>query len=245
VVRLDAASGMVLDMSAPLPFDSKQPRMAADAAGRIYLTNGSFGQGRVFCFTPDLVELWSEAVPNVNVGGPAIADGGILIVAGTGTNVRAYDPCPTPVVYCTAKPGLACGVPAIASSGKPSASLASGFVVSAGPARSERLGVLLYTSSGRDLLPFPSGGHVLCIAVPVRRGGPADSGGTPGPNCDGLFALDLNSFASGNYNPPVATYSPAAFLSTVGTQVNCQWWGRDTVANGALLSDALEFLVGS
>jgi outer membrane protein assembly factor BamB len=244
IVRLDPTSGMVLDTSRSFPFDfPMQPRMAADAAGRVYLTNGGFGQGRVFCFTPDLALLWSEAVPNVNVGGPALGAGGILVVAGTGTNVRAYDPCPTPVTYCTAKPGLACGLPAIASSGKPSTSASSGFVVSAAPARSERLGVLLYTDAGRDVLPFPSGGHVLCVAVPVRRGGPADSGGTPGPNCDGVFALDLNAFAAGAYNPPFPAHVPAAFLSSVGTQVNCQWWGRDTVASGSFMSDALEYSV--
>jgi hypothetical protein len=105
------------------------------------------------------------------------------------------------------------------------------------------MGVLLYSDAGRALLPFPSGGHVLCIAVPVHRGGPVESGGTPGPNCDGAFALDLNAFAAGAYNPPFPTYHPAAFLAVVGTQVNCQWWGRDTVASGSFMSDALEYSV--
>ena len=150
----------------------------------------------------------------------------------------------SPLAYCTAKPGLACGVPQISSSGSPSASATSGFVVSAQPARSTRTGVLLYTNNGRANLPFPSGGHILCIsASPLRRGGPTDSGGTPGPNCDGVFSLDMNAYASGNYNPPFPTHSPAAFLLVPGTQINCQWWGRDSVATGSFMSDALEYCV--
>jgi hypothetical protein len=29
----------------------------------------------------------------------------------------------------------------------------------------------------------------------------------------------------------------------VGQQVNVQWWGRDTVANGSYLSEGLEYVV--
>lgn len=162
------------------------------------------------------------------------------------TTVAGCTACSAPpVAYCTTKPGLACGVPQIASTGSPSASAASGFVVSAQPARSTRAGVLLYTNNGRANLPFPSGGHILCIsASPLRRGGPVDSGGTPGPNCDGAFSLDMNAYASGNYNPPFPTHNPAAFLLVPGTQVNCQWWGRDSVATGSFMSNALEYCVG-
>ena len=90
--------------------------------------------------------------------------------------------CPNVVTYCTAKPGLACGVPSISSTGTPSASATSGFIVQASPARSKKTGILLYTSTGRANQPFPSGNHILCLATPpLRRGGPTDSGGTPGP----------------------------------------------------------------
>jgi hypothetical protein len=148
-----------------------------------------------------------------------------------------------PATYCTAKPGLACGPVAITFNGASSASATSGFEILAAPARSERLGVLLYSNAGRAVLPFPSGGHILCMQTPIRRGGPASSGGTPGPNCDGVFALDMNAFASGSYNPPFPTYAPAAYLLTVGQQVNVQWWGRDTVPTGSFMSDALEYFV--
>jgi len=152
--------------------------------------------------------------------------------------------CANPVTYCTPKPGLACGTPGIQFSGVPSATATNGFKIGAGPARSNRLGVLLYTNAGPDNLPFPSGGHILCIATPVRRGGPADSGGTAGPSCDGFFGFDFNEFTSGNYNPGFPTHSPAAFLKTPGTLINCQWWGRDTMATGSFMSDGLQFFQG-
>ena len=102
----------------------------------------------------------------------------------------------------------------------------------------------MYTSSGRAVLPFPSGGHILCMQTPVRRGGPADSGGTPGPFCDGTFRLDMNAFASGTYSPGFPTYAPAAFLTVIGQQIDCQWWGRDSITTGSFMSDAVEYFVG-
>lgn len=145
-------------------------------------------------------------------------------------------------VYCVAKEGLFCGLPSIGSQGLPSASATSGFVVTGSPARANRLGVLLYTNAGRAAVPFVSGGHILCIGFPpLRRGGPVDSGGVA--TCDGVFSLDMNEFASGNYNPPFPTHVPAAFLSVIGTMVNCQWWGRDTMATGSYMSNGLEYCI--
>ncbi len=98
VLQLDPANGNVLASSDPLPFDfPSEPRMAIDAAGKIFLTNGSFGQGRLFSFNPDLTLRWSVPLSGVNLGGPALGEDGILIVCGTGTNIRAYQtepPCP-------------------------------------------------------------------------------------------------------------------------------------------------------
>ena len=154
--------------------------------------------------------------------------------------------CPNIATYCTAKPGLACGVPSISSTGTPSASATSGFLIQASPARSKKTGILLYTSTGRANQPFPSGGHILCLSTPpLRRGGPVDSGGTPGPNCDGVFTLDMNAFAHGLWVPQggQASNNPAPFLRSISQQINCQWWGRDSVATGTFMSDALEYIV--
>lgn len=66
------------------------PRMAIDAAGVVYLTNGASAGGRLYAFDAALDLVWSESVPQVNLGGPILGDGGILVVCGTGTNIRAY-----------------------------------------------------------------------------------------------------------------------------------------------------------
>jgi hypothetical protein len=49
----------------------------------------------------------------------------------------------------------------------------------------------------------------------------------------------MNSFASGALGG-----SPSAALRTVGTLIDCQWWGRDFGASfNTTLSNALEYTV--
>jgi hypothetical protein len=95
VSRRDPQTGKELDASAPITLDDPTgnftPRMASDALGRIYLSNGQFTNGKLYSFNADLSERWSIDVPNINIGSPAIGQDGILIVAGVGTNVKAYD----------------------------------------------------------------------------------------------------------------------------------------------------------
>ena len=91
ILKLDPATGDTLAISPPIQADfPMQPRMAADAAGRLYVTNGGFGLGFLYCFNDDLTVRFSQPVPNVNLGGPVIGQGGILVVCGVGTDVRAY-----------------------------------------------------------------------------------------------------------------------------------------------------------
>jgi outer membrane protein assembly factor BamB len=92
VIRIDPNSGIVIDTSEVfLGGDFSQPRMAIDAQGYVFVTNGGFTGGALHSFNPDLTLRWSENITNVNVGGPAIGNNGTLIVCGTGTNVRAYE----------------------------------------------------------------------------------------------------------------------------------------------------------
>lgn len=90
LVRLDPATGLPVGASALITSDFYQPRLAIGAAGTVYVTNGGYSQGRLFAFAPDLSPLFSVPVPNVNVGGPALGENGVLVVCGTGTDVRAY-----------------------------------------------------------------------------------------------------------------------------------------------------------
>ncbi len=86
--RLDPATGAVID-AFPLGADNSV-RMATDAVGRVYVSNGEFSTGEFYCFEADLTLRWSEAVQNINIGGPALGRDGTLVVAGIGGDVRAY-----------------------------------------------------------------------------------------------------------------------------------------------------------
>jgi hypothetical protein len=153
-------------------------------------------------------------------------------------DVQHSPPVPS---YCTAKSNLACGLPSIAAQGSSSAAASAGFLITAAPARGDRTGVLLYNTV-RQVPAIPFQGGLLCLATGgLRRAGPATSGGTPG-GCDGTFAIDMNTFAKGLWPQP--STNPATYLLTPGQTVVCQWWGRDSVATGSLLSDALEYAVG-
>jgi outer membrane protein assembly factor BamB len=95
VLRLNPDTGATLDTSPPLPSSlSASPRIGIDAFGKIFLTNGGFSNGMLFSFDADLTLRWSVPITNVNVGGPVIGRGGVLIVCGTGTNVIAYRTAP-------------------------------------------------------------------------------------------------------------------------------------------------------
>jgi len=91
VIRLDPLTGNILNTSQVIYTSMPpQPRMAIDANGYVFVTNGEFATGKFYSFNPDLTLRWIENVTNVNVGGPAIGENGTLIVCGVGTNVRAY-----------------------------------------------------------------------------------------------------------------------------------------------------------
>ena len=146
---------------------------------------------------------------------------------------------PGPLVYCTAKLNSCGTLPAIGCSGSPSATAGNGFTVTATNAKARKLGLLLYTDGGPRVPPTPFQGGLLCIGSPILRSAPlADTTGTPGL-CDGRLSLDMNCFASESCGG-----NPAAFLRVPGTKIDCQLFARDTVANGSLLSDALEYFVG-
>lgn len=89
LARLEPATGAVVDQTAVLAGFSAA-RIAVDAQGTVYLTNGAAASGRLYAYEADLTPLWSTAVANVNIGGPSLAHDGTLLVCGAGTDVRAY-----------------------------------------------------------------------------------------------------------------------------------------------------------
>jgi hypothetical protein len=164
--------------------------------------------------------------------------------------------------FCTAKTGLVCGTPAISFSGIPSATAMSGFMISAGRARSNRTGILVYNTNLAGT-PVPFQGGTLCVdPMGMRRAGPTNSGGSGGggagpctanpATCDGRFDIDMNAFGQGLWTVPdcagnpagTPADAPAAFLTVAGTTVHTQFWGRDSVATGSFVSDGLSYEVG-
>jgi outer membrane protein assembly factor BamB len=90
IARLNPDTGDILDQTDPLAGDFFSPRFAIDSQGTVFFGNSSFSDGALHAFTPDLEQLWSVPVPNINIGGPALAQDGTLVVCGVGQDVRAY-----------------------------------------------------------------------------------------------------------------------------------------------------------
>ena len=152
VTRLDAQTGAVLN-TYPVPLGSNgyAPRFAVDADGRVYLANGGFPNGALLAFDPDLTLRWQVPVPNINQGGPAIAADGTLVVAGVGTDLRAYR---TPSPWTNLGGGIAgaLGEPALAGLG----TLTAGNTVTfrAGNAAPNSLGVFIFGASAVNVPIF-------------------------------------------------------------------------------------------
>jgi hypothetical protein len=148
---------------------------------------------------------------------------------------------PAPSTYCVAKTSSIGCSPAMAWSGTPSASAASGFLVTGSNVQNRKPGLLLHGITGRLALPFQGG--TLCVNTPLRRTPVVQSGGSPPPakDCSGLFAIDMNAFAHSAGTP-----APMPELTVPGTVVDCQWWGRDPgfpAPNNTTLSNGLEYTV--
>ncbi|HTF86960.1 MAG TPA: hypothetical protein VK843_01030 [Planctomycetota bacterium] len=155
--------------------------------------------------------------------------------------VEEPNTCPAPTTYCTAKINSLGCLPSISSTGTPSATAGSGFVITGSNERNQKPGLVLYTNHGPAAVPFQGG--FLCLTAPVRRSIPINSGGTPLPasDCSGVYSLDMNAFAVGALGG-----LPAAYLLVQGTVVDAQIWGRDpgfAFPNNSTLTGGLQFLV--
>lgn len=89
LARLDPETGAVLNKTGILDGFSK-PRIAIDAQGKVFMSNGAFATGRLYAYDADLTPRWDAAVTNINIGGPSLGEHGILVVCGVGTDMRAY-----------------------------------------------------------------------------------------------------------------------------------------------------------
>ncbi len=89
LTRLDPDDGAIVNQT-PVLTGFLSARFAIDRTGRVFFSNGGAATGRVYSYEADLTPRWNVAVANINIGGPALASDGTLLVSGSGTDVRAY-----------------------------------------------------------------------------------------------------------------------------------------------------------
>jgi hypothetical protein len=137
--------------------------------------------------------------------------------------------------YCTAGTSASGCLATLGTSGTPSATSPSGFVVTASGVEGDKDGLYYFGVNGQQASPWGNGTSYQCVTPPVTRAGILSGSGTPGA-CDGTFAQDLNALWSSN---PVK--NPGE-----GATVECQLWYRDPLNTGNQttgLSNALSFVV--
>lgn len=115
--------------------------------------------------------------------------------------------------YCTPKTTAAGCVPALSSTGAPSASAASGFVVRATQVVPGMFGLLFYGTSGAASITFQGG--LLCVQPPLIRTGIQIAGGAGA--CGGTYALDFSAQVAAGSDPSLVA----------GATVCAQYWFRD------------------
>ena len=139
------------------------------------------------------------------------------------------------VSYCTAGTSASGCTAILSTTGTPSASAPSGFVVQASTVEGSKDGLYFFATNGRQANTWGSGTSFQCVLPPVRRAGLLIGVGTPGA-CDGSFSQDLNA---------LWTLKPAKNPGA-GAVVQTQLWYRDpqnTSNQTTSLSDAVEYTV--
>jgi len=143
--------------------------------------------------------------------------------------------CGTAVGYCTPGTSASGCQASLSTSGTPSASSGSGFLLSATSVEGAKDGLYFFGVNGRQANAWGNGTSLQCVTPPVKRAGLLNGTGTSGL-CDGTFSQDLNAVWAAN-----PSKNPGG-----GALVQAQLWYRDpqnTSNQTTSLSDAVEFLV--
>jgi hypothetical protein len=179
-----------------------------------------------------------DGTPDIVAGGnladdpeePLNVDGGLVRVLSGGA--------PGFVNYCTAGVSASGCQALISGLGLPSATAASGFVLSAVDVEGSKTGLFFYGANGRQANSWGNTTSFQCVVPPVKRGGQLPAAGTNG-NCDGSFSQDLNARWCPTCPNPSHNFG-------AGAVVQAQLWYRDPLSGTnqlTSLSDAIEFVI--
>jgi hypothetical protein len=172
------------------------------------------------------------------------ADAGDYSVAVTGACATLETAAATLTVgasfvnYCTAGTSASGCQATLSATGTPSATMTSGFTVTASNVEGDKDGLYFFGTSGRQANSWGSGTSFQCAVPPVVRTALMDGIGTPGL-CDNTLARDMNALWCATCPNPLK--NPGA-----GALVQLQLWYRDPFSTSnqtTSLSNALEFTV--
>jgi probable HAF family extracellular repeat protein len=143
-----------------------------------------------------------------------------------------------PSTFCTAGTTSNGCAASISSSGLPSASEPTGFVIGVSALEGQRSSLVFYGISNAGFTPLPWGASssYMCVQAPRQRTHPQNSGGTAG-QCNGTIALDWNAFVASSPNALGVPFS-------AGATCFAQAWFRDPPSpQSSQLSNALRFVL--
>ncbi|MCF8368929.1 MAG: PQQ-binding-like beta-propeller repeat protein [Bacteroidales bacterium] len=104
VMRLDPANGDILNTSEQIiSAYPAGPKMAIGADGILYVTNGEWGEEKLYSFNPDLSTRWMEDFTYTSIEGPSLAYDGTLVVCAGGTEMKVYAGNPVPQLFAEFK----------------------------------------------------------------------------------------------------------------------------------------------
>ncbi len=200
---------------------------SADVAVKVTGLTTTGGGTQVVCPVPAAAGPGDLILRNKEITGPK----GL-------SNAMAFVPeaCTGAVVnYCTAGTSASGCQATLSSTGVPSATASSGFVVSATGVEGQKDGLFFFAENGRQANSWGSGTSFQCVVPPVKRTGLQSATGTTGA-CDGSFSQDVNAYLRANPQKDPG----------LGATVQMQLWYRDpqnTSNQTTSLSNALEFVI--
>ena len=134
-----------------------------------------------------------------------------------------------PIAYCTSKMNSAGCTPSIGWTGTPSASQATGFVISTTDSRDNKNGLFFYGYEGKAVTYQ---GGWLCVQAPAKRTPLQSSGGLP--PCGGSFSYDFNARIASGIDPNLVP----------GLTIYGQFWNRDPASSfNTIRTDAIQFTI--